>query len=144
MDQDTNSWSALLVLVYCSYCLRMSAKRSEFLCGLEESSTELHSWTRIITKSTDRWKEVVRTLSESRIPGLATQYVPLRNHIVGEKMKALWNFWFSTPHIPVGSVTQQEWTVPQASLAQPATWSELNFEPILEDFTLEQYQFHFE
>jgi hypothetical protein len=88
--------------------------------------------------------EVVRLLSDTNIPNLATNYVSLRHRIVGEKMNELWNSWYSAPPTIMDSVMQQQWTVPQASFAQSVTWSDPNFELIREDNAFEQALFRFE
>ena len=88
--------------------------------------------------------EVVRLLSDTDIPHLATHYFSLRHRIVGEKMHELWNFWYSTPPNTMGSVIQQQWTVPQASFAQSVTWRDPNFELMKEDDASEQALFRFE
>lgn len=106
--------------------------------------TELRSWTRIITKTTDRMTEAVRQLSNTNIPALATQYALLRQRIVGEKMNELWTSCYPTQPPTTNPVMQQQWTVPLSDFAQPATWGDQNAQFVMGDDSFEHNPFSFE
>ena len=88
--------------------------------------------------------EAVRLLSDTNIPGLATQYALLRQRIVGEKMNELWTSYNPALHPITNPSMQQQWTVPLSNFAQPATWGDQNTQFVMGDDAFEQDAFSFE
>jgi hypothetical protein len=88
--------------------------------------------------------EAVRLLSDTNIPGLATQYTLLRQRIVGEKMNNLWTSCYPAQAPITNPVMQQQWTVPLSSFAQPATWGDQTIQFVMGDDAFEEDTFSFE
>jgi hypothetical protein len=88
--------------------------------------------------------EAVRQLSNTNIPGLATQYALLRQRIVGEKMNELWTSFYPAQPLITNPVVQQQWTAPLSSFTQPAIWGDQTIQFVMGDDAFEQDNFGFE
>jgi hypothetical protein len=88
--------------------------------------------------------DAVRLLSDTNIPGLATQYALLRQRIVGEKMNELWTSCYPAQPPTTNPVMQQQWTVPLSNFSQPAIWGDQTIQFVMEDDAFEQDGFSFE
>lgn len=55
------------------------------------------SWTKILTKSTDRYRAVVDRLAQTEIPRLSVKFGPLREQIVHAKLAELRTIQYSAP-----------------------------------------------
>ena len=88
--------------------------------------------------------EAVRLLSDTNIPGLATQYTMLRQRIVGEKMNQLWSSCHPAQPPITNVAMQQQWTFPLSSFAQPATWADQNTQFLMGGDAFEQDAFSFD
>ena len=115
-----------------------------FFTRFEVCSTELRSWTRIITKSTNRMTEAVRQLSTTGIPDWAAQYALLRQGIVGAKMSELQASCHPAQLPTTNPVLHQDWTDSLSSLGQPTIWEAQPTQFAMGDDAFEQEAFNFE
>lgn len=67
---------------------------------------KIYSWTKILTKSTERNRSVVQKLERTDIPRLAVTYAPLRGQIVGAKMAELRTFQHAAPQFTMATSQQ--------------------------------------
>ena len=107
-------------------------------------STELRSWTRIVTKSTDRMTEAVRQLSTTEITGWAAQYALLRQSIVGAKMSELQASCHPAQLPTTNAVLHREWSDSLSSFGQLPIWEAQPTHFVMGDDAFEQESFDFE
>jgi len=87
------------------------------------------NWTKILTKSTDRNRSVMRSLSETEIPALAVKYACLRERIVGAKLTELWALQQAGPSQFIAAPSQ-ELSV-GVDLLEQLPWADVTTEPDL-------------
>ena len=128
----------------CSVCSSHQYWREQVsvFTSLASYLTKLSSWTRIITKTTNRITEVVRLLSNTNIPRLASQYKELRQLIVGERMNELWNSFYSVQPPITEQAIQQQWAISQSSFGQLVNWDDQTNQFVMGDDTFEQGAFY--
>lgn len=100
----------------------------------------ISSWTRILTKSTERNRSVVSKLGKTKIPDLSVKYASLRGRLVGAKMAEL----RTLQHVASPQFTTA--TSPQlfAGFNFPEPWpEELPMEPNFGHGTIGHSQFGF-
>ena len=114
------------------------------LARFEARLTELRSWTRIITKSTDRMTHAVRVLLSTAIPGWAAQYAILRQSIVDGKLSELRASCHPAQISTTNVVLQQDWTNSLSSFGQPAIWEAEPTQLMIGGDRYEQEAFSFE
>lgn len=115
-----------------------------FFTRFEVRLTELRSWTRIITKSTDRMTEAVRHLLATDIPGWAAQYAMLRQSIVDGKLSELRASCHATQIPTTNALLHQDLTDSLSSFDQPAIWEAQPTQFVMGDDAFDQDAFRFE